>query len=427
MGIGLSTYPDSVRFLYALGNESRTLKLGLERISTLLESLGSPHRDVRFVHVAGTNGKGSVCAMIESALRAAGRRTGLYVSPHLVEPTERISVAGEPVSPAAFAGAFDAVHRKAEALLASGAIDSHPTYFETITAMAFLLYRELAAETVVLEVGMGGRLDATNVVLPLLSVITPVDYDHEGHLGVGLESIGREKAGIVKPGVPVVTGPQHPEVQALLEARARALGAQVTRWSQWSAEGLELGPHGSRFSVPGSPPLSIECPLAGEHQVSNALTAIAALRVLETPPEAIEEGLRRVRWPGRLERVTRRPEIVLDGAHNPSGARVLAGHIRRFYAGRRVRLVFGAMRDKALDEVAGILFPLAEEVVLTTVGHPRAVHPETILRLVDHPRLRVAPSLGEALGLARGSAPDDAWFITGSLYLVGAARALLVQ
>jgi len=427
MIMSLSTYPDSVRFLYSLGNETRAVKLGLERVSTLLEHLGSPQSGGSFVHVAGTNGKGSVCAMVESALRAGGRRTGLFTSPHLVEPTERIRISGEPVPPELFARAFDTVHQQAEALLAQGGLDAHPTYFETVTAMALLLFRELAAEVVVLEVGLGGRLDATNVVSPLLSVITPVDYDHESYLGTGLESIAGEKAGIIKPGVPLIIGPQHPPVQALLEARAAAAGSPIARFSDWTIVELEIDASGSRFAIPGPPPLRIECPLAGEHQVSNALTAIAALRLLATPPRAIEEGVRLVRWPGRLECVSRQPEIILDGAHNPAGARALASHIRRFYAGRRVRLVYGAMRDKAVTEVAGILFPLADEVILTSPDHPRAVRPEAIRGLVDHPRLRVAPSLPAALELLRQFSPDQVSFITGSLYLVGAARALLVQ
>ncbi|MCC7175326.1 MAG: bifunctional folylpolyglutamate synthase/dihydrofolate synthase [Bryobacterales bacterium] len=427
MGFCLSSYPDSVRFLYALGNETRAVKFGLERVSTLLDHLGSPHRACRFVHVAGTNGKGSVCALVESALRAAGLRTGLFTSPHLVEPTERIRICGDPVSPERFAGAFVTVHAQAERLLAQGRLDAHPTYFEMVTAMAFLLFRELAAETVVLEVGLGGRLDATNVVSPQLTVITPIDYDHEGHLGTALETIAGEKAGIIKPGVPLVTGPQRPEVQALLEARAKAAGAPVTRWSRHTAEDLLLTPRGSRFTIAGPPRLRIECPLAGEHQVANALTAVAALELLPAPPAAIEEGVRTTRWPARLECVSEEPEIILDGAHNPAGARVLADHIRRFYSGRRVRLVFGAMRDKALAEMAGILFPLAEEVILTAPDHPRAVRPELIHGLADHPKVRLAPSLPAAIQSLREPPPGDVAFVTGSLYLAGAARAMLVQ
>ncbi|MFB3776188.1 MAG: folylpolyglutamate synthase/dihydrofolate synthase family protein [Bryobacteraceae bacterium] len=425
MGLSLSSYPESVRYLYSLGNETKTVKLGLERVARLLAALGHPHHAARFVHVAGTNGKGSVCAMIESALRAAGLRTGLFTSPHLVEPTERIQLDGSPVAPALFADAFSTVHRHAESMLAEGGIDSHPTYFETVTAMAFLLFRDLGADVVVLEVGLGGRLDATNVVSPRLSVLTPIDYDHEAHLGKSLEAIASEKAGIIKPGAPVVTGPQPAVVQAVIEARAAEVGAPVFSLSEWKAENLELDACGSRFTAIGPGRYRIECPLAGEHQVSNALTAVAALHALQTPAQAVEEGIRATRWPGRLERVSRQPEVILDGAHNPAGALALARHIQRFYGGRRVWLIYGAMRDKAVAEAAGILFPAASEVILTAPDHPRAVRPEAIRDLVDHPRLHVAPSLADALRKLEQAAPEDAVFITGSLFLVGEAKALL--
>jgi dihydrofolate synthase/folylpolyglutamate synthase len=420
-------YPDSVSFLYALGNESKTAKLGLQSISALLEGLGNPHRASRFAHVAGTNGKGSVCAMIESALRASGRRTGLFTSPHLVEPTERIRVAGQPVSPELFGNAFERVHREAESLMARGVIDNHPTYFETVAAMAFLLFRDLKAEIVALEVGLGGRLDATNVVRPEVSVITPIDYDHETFLGKSLEAIAGEKAGIIKPGVPLVIGPQTPAIDALLAGRAAEMGAPVARSCDWKVEDLDLDARGARFTAAGPCRVNVACPLTGEHQVANALTAIAALHILGTPAAAIEEGLRRVSWPGRLECVSREPEIILDGAHNPAGALALSRYIQRFYAGRRVRLVYGSMRDKAVTEVAGILFPLAQEVILTAPAHPRAVRPEALRDLVDHPRIRVAASLAESLELLKDASPEDAIFITGSLFLVGEARALFVE
>lgn len=425
----LLSYPESVRFLYALGNESRSAKLGLETMQALLSRLGQPHLGPRFVHVAGTNGKGSVCAMIESCLREAGFRTGLFTSPHLVEPAERIQINGRPVSQDQFVHAFQQVHQTAEAMIAAGELVSHPTYFETITLMAFLLFRDLQAEIVALEVGLGGRLDATNVVEPQVSVITPVDYDHEAWLGKSLEAIASEKAGIIKPGVPVVLGPQRPPVEALLEDRAAGCHAPVSKWSAWSASGLEMSAYGSRFLAVGPRrSLQIECPLAGEHQVANALTAIAALDPLDLPAVAIQEGIRRARWPGRLERVRRQPEIVLDGAHNPAGALALARHIRAFYSSRTVKLVYGAMRDKAVTEAAGHLFPLAEEVTLTAPGVPRSVRPEALASLVDHPRLRTEPDVASALRYIEQSCrPDDAVFITGSLYLVGEARALLVQ
>lgn len=420
-------YPDSVRFLYALGNEIKTAKLGLDRILALLKSLDHPERACRFVHVAGTNGKGSVCAMIESSLRAAGIRTGLFTSPHLVEPTERIRIDGAPVSSDEFAAAFDQVHRAAERLLADGVLDSHPTYFETVAAMALVLFRDSRAETAILEVGLGGRLDATNVVHPQLCVITPIDYDHEAFLGKSLEAIAAEKAGILKPGVPAVLAPQRPEIEALLDRRAAEIGAPVVKACRWQAEELDLDPAGSRFVTRGPAWLPIECPLAGEHQVSNALTAIAALHALGIPHEAIVQGIAKVRWPGRLERVACRPDIILDGAHNPAGARALVRYIERFCDGRRVWLIYSAMRDKAVTEMAGILFPHAEQVILTAPHYPRALHPGTIRDLVDHPRLHVAAGLPEALKMLEQAAPEDVAFITGSLFLVGEARGLLVK
>jgi len=420
-------YPDSVRFLYALGNEARTAKLGLERMNALLEALGNPQRTGRFVHVAGTNGKGSTCAMIESGLRAAGLRTGLFTSPHLVEPTERIRIGGRPVSAELFASAFDRAHQAAEELLRDGRLECHPTYFETVTAMAFLLFRDLTVKTAVLEVGLGGRLDATNVVMPQLCVITPIDFDHETYLGKSLEAITREKAGILKPGTPAVFAEQRPEVAQTLEACAVAAGIEPIRSSRWKVEELTLHRGGSWFLAAGPRRLRIDCRLPGEHQVSNALTAIAALDYLGCPDEVIQEGIRQARWPGRLERVSSTPEIVLDGAHNPAGARALAAYLERFYAGRRVWLIYGAMRDKAVAEMSAILFPLADEVILTAPDQPRAVRPEAIREMVDHPRVRTAARLAGALALLTEAGPEDAVFISGSLFLVGEDRALLVQ
>lgn len=420
-------YPESVRFLYALGNEVKTAKLGLDRIAALLARLGDPHRACRFVHVAGTNGKGSVCAMIESALRTAGQRTGLFTSPHLVEPTERIRIDGEPVDPGLFARAFNQVHREAEALLAEGSLDFHPTYFETVTAMAFVLFRDLGVETAVLEVGLGGRLDATNVVTPTLCVITPIDFDHEAFLGRSIEAIAAEKAGILKSGVPAVIAAQRPGILEFLEERAAVAGTRVRPAEDWEVHDLDLDRRGSRFLAIGAARIPVECPLAGEHQAMNALTAVAALYEMGVPGDRITEGIRRVVWPGRLECVSEQPEIILDGAHNPSGARALAGHIRRFYHGRRVRLIYGCMRDKAVTEMAGILFPLADEVILTAADSPRSIRPQALRELVDHPCIRVTANLREALRFVDGAASQDAFFITGTLFLVGEARALLVK
>lgn len=416
-------YPDSVHFLYALGNEVKTAKLGLERIRTLLDALGRPQDRCRIVHVAGTNGKGSTCAMIESGLRAAGERTGLFTSPHLIEPTERIQISGRPVTAEEFTRAFDRVHQTVENLLAEGAIDLHTTYFETVTAMAFVIFAEERVDRVVLEVGLGGRLDATNVVLPELCVITPVDFDHEVFLGRSIEAIAGEKAGILKPGVPAVIARQREGAAQVIAARASELGVPTVWTRDAAVSGLSLDARGSSFRLGD---LEIRCPLAGEHQVENAVTAALALEQLGIARHAIEWGIAQAEWPGRLERVSERPEIVLDGAHNPAGARALAAYIGRFYQGRKVRLIFGAMRDKAVAEIGGILFPLAQEVIATAPRQARALAPETLAAVADHPRLRIARDIEEALAMAREDAgADDAIFVTGSLFLVAEARAIL--
>jgi dihydrofolate synthase / folylpolyglutamate synthase len=410
-------YPDSVEFLYALGNEIKTAKLGLERIGAVLDALGRPQGRCRIVHVAGTNGKGSTCAMIEAAIRASGATTGLFTSPHLSQPTERIRIDGLPISAEEFAAAFDEVHEAVENLLADGRIDLHTTYFETVTAMALLVFAR-RAERIVLEVGLGGRLDATNVVTPELTVITPVDFDHEQFLGRGIEAIAGEKAGILKAGVPTVFARQRPEAAVVLDRRAAELCVPVVHAADLAVEDLALHPSGSRFRVGG---LTVDCPLAGAHQVENAVTAVAALRTLGVPDRAITAGIAASRWPGRLERIAESPDIVVDGAHNPAGARALAAYIDRFYAGRRVVLIFGAMRDKAVDEIAGALFPRAAEVILTAPHQARAVSPDALRDVADHPNVRTAANVADALAVARSSRPDVI-FVTGSLFLVAEAR-----
>ena len=405
------TYPDSVRFLYALGNEIKTAKLGLERIRKVLEALGNPQDAYRVVHVAGTNGKGSTCAMIEAGLRTARVRTGLFTSPHLVEPTERIQIDGEAVTPEQFQRAFEVVHGTAENL----DLDCHPTYFETVAAMGFWLFREMGVETAVVETGLGGRLDATNVVNPALTIITPIDFDHEMYLGHTLAAIAGEKAGILKAGAPAVFAPQRPEAAAVLEARAAELRIRVIHAADFPIEDLEIDARGSRFS-------GLTCPLAGEHQVGNAILAALALQALGVSPRGICEA----RWPGRLEQVAPNPDILLDGAHNPAAARALASYLERFYSDRRLWLIYGAMRDKAVDEVGGILFPLAHELIFAAPNSSRALRPEALLHMAG--RGKASANVGDALGMARDRASaEDAIVITGSLFLVGEARAHLVR
>jgi dihydrofolate synthase / folylpolyglutamate synthase len=419
-------YPDSVHFLYALGNEIKTAKFGLERIAAVLDALGRPQDRCRFVHVAGTNGKGSVCAMVEAGLRAAGQHTGLFTSPHLAEPAERIRIDGQPIARERFTEVFNEVHACAERMLAAGEIDLHPTYFETVTAMAMLVFAGDRTDRVVLEVGLGGRLDATNVVNPELCVITPVDFDHEAYLGRSLEAIAGEKAGILKPAVPAVFAPQRPEARQVLNARAAELGTAVSRVEDWRVENLQLNARGSRFRLMPVG-LDIACPLPGEHQVENAATAARALHAIGVARQAIEQGIARAQWPGRLERISQNPEIIVDGAHNPAGARALAAYIECFYSGRHVRLIFGAMRDKAVAEIAGILFPLAQQVIVTAPRQARALSPETMRDMAEHADVCVAANLEEALASVRDAGPDDVVFVTGSLFLVAEARALLLR
>jgi dihydrofolate synthase/folylpolyglutamate synthase len=391
-------YPDSVRFLYALGNESRSMKLGLERMLAVCEALGHPERGMRFVHVAGTNGKGSVCAMTEAALRASGLRTGLYTSPHLVSPTERIQIGGAEVDEATFARAFNTVHRAVQGLR------EHPTYFETVTAMAFVLFREAACDIAILEVGLGGRLDATNVVTPVVCAITPISFDHQRHLGYTLPEIATEKAGILKPGVPAAVAPQPAEAMEAIERRAREVGAPL-------------------HPVDPDEELGFQPSLLGRHQLVNARTARAVLRLLGVPDDAIRAGIQHTYWPGRLERMRREPEIFLDGAHNQAGAAALADFIREYRGGRKVWIVFAVMRDKDIAPITDLLFPLAHELVLTAPAMDRAMHPEEI---PAPERRRIAPSIREALRIVSSeAAPDDLVFITGSLFLVGEARAIL--
>jgi dihydrofolate synthase/folylpolyglutamate synthase len=416
------SYPDSVQYLYSLGNEIKAgAKLGLDRMRELLAGLGHPEFSQRFIHVAGTNGKGSTSAVIASALRQSGLRTGLYTSPHLIEPTERININGANVTKERFAGSFSTVHQIAEQMLLAEKLDAHPSYFETVTAMALLLFKE-DCDISVIEVGLGGRLDATNVITPEICVITPVAYDHEAYLGNTLESIAAEKAGILKAGIPVVMATQEPAARAVIENRARELNCPLIRTEDHALTKVEAATQGCRFNMDGE---SYTCTLAGRHQIENAKAAILACQALALSPESIRAGLRTVRWPGRLELISKQPDFILDGAHNPAGAAALASYIREFHSNRPVWLVYGAMRDKAVEEVAEQLFPLADKLIATAPDFPRALRPQAILELSTHREAVTAGTVAEAIQLARRAPRNAVVFFTGSLFLVGEARAIL--
>ena len=415
------------------------IKLGLGTMRTVLASFGGPHGAVPCVHVAGTNGKGSVCAMLAEILAGQGLKVGLYTSPHLVRVEERIRVGGRMISERDFCRLAGTVKRRIERLLADGTLGAPPTFFEVLTLIAFLFFRESRVDIAVIETGMGGRFDATNVVIPLVSVITSVSRDHQEHLGRTLAAIAFEKAGIIKPGVPVVCGAESRIATRIVRAQAAERGAPVTdvfgrarRLTAAEAPGLPDGRTAFRYEADGRV-LRLSPGLLGAHQGRNAAVAASAALVLDrvwrpVPAAAIVRGIARARWAGRLEVLGRRPLVLVDGAHNEAGAVAL----RAYLDGLRPRplvVVFTMMKDKAIGRVAGILFPAADKVVVTTIPFARDASPGDILRRARacREKVTVEPSLRKAVALARAEAgPGGAVVITGSLFLVGEAKRLRI-
>jgi dihydrofolate synthase / folylpolyglutamate synthase len=438
-------YPEAVRYLLSLGRElaaptqAAAAKFDLQNITVLMERLGRPDRAYPTIHIAGTNGKGSTAAFMESILRHAAFRTGLNTSPHLERINERIRINGEELSDQRFAETFTRIHSVIEQLLAEGKLHAHPTYFECVTALAFEAFAQERVEFAVIEVGLGGRLDATNIITPVVSVITRIDFDHENFLGHSLREIAGEKAGIMKFGVPVVTTPQLPEAQEILQARAaenHCAFVETTSAFRIDHEDLHAGCVRARVTeVATGTPFSVAPQLPGRFQLQNALNALAAARLLQEKQflisnDDIDRGIAETQWPGRLEKLQSQPDLYLDGAHNPGAARELARFLEENFKSRRIILIYGAMRDKAVDEVTGLLLPLASEVIFTQPNNPRAVSANQLAQIASHHALHhsvvsdAAAALGAALATAR---PDDAIFVTGSLYLVGQLRHIWKQ
>jgi dihydrofolate synthase/folylpolyglutamate synthase len=446
------TYDEAVRALLALGRElaspqhARVQKFGLENISVLAEALGGPQLAAPCIHIAGTNGKGSTAAMLESILEQAGFRTGLYTSPHLERINERIRIAGEDISDDGFARAWDKVHSAIEKLMAAGKLAAHPTFFECITAIAFVAFADARVEFAIYEVGLGGRLDATNIVTPLVAVITPIDFDHENFLGHSIEEIAGEKAGIIKDKAWVVSatprgvaGSGGSVAADVIARRCAAQNARLFEIDQiWAladddVERLEDGFYRATVSsMTLNETLTVAPSLPGRFQIRNALAAATAARLLNdknftVTTAAIEQGIASARWPGRLERISAEPPVYLDGTHNPGGARELARFWRENFSGRKIVLVYGAMRDKAVDEIAGQLFPLAAHVILTEPRQPRAISAKLLEEMTadlaaEHEVVadpREALERGIALARERGGVV----FATGSLFLVGDLRS----
>jgi dihydrofolate synthase/folylpolyglutamate synthase len=392
------------------------MKFGLEAMRALMAEMGHPERAFPTLLVSGTNGKGSVVAYCDSALRASGLRTGRYTSPHLVRVNERIAVGGRAITDGDLARAVREIKAAAGRLVRRGVLEAHPTYFEVLTAAAFAHFRRKRVDVALLEVGLGGRLDATNVSDPLASAIVSVDFDHEVYLGRTLAAIAREKAGVMRKGRTTVVGPLPGEARRAVLARAHVVGARVVE--------------ASRHRL--SPALR---PLPGAHQRENLRVAIGLLaeaRRAGVPVDlqALPRAVARTRWPGRLERIPGDPPLLLDGAHNPAGARALAAHLASL---PRYVLLFGAMGDKDVRGLARALFPRAVEVVLTRPRVARAATPDALARRSAGlaRRVRREPSVARALALARRLArthgPSTTVVVAGSLYLVGAVQAILAR
>jgi len=399
---------DALQYLFGL--EQFGIKFGLENIAAIVERLGHPERAFESVHIAGTNGKGSVTAMVDAALRAAGHRSARYTSPHLVDLSERFVIGGRRVDQRDLANAVDDVRTVIDSLRAAGVLTVQPTFFEVTTAVAFELFRRAGVEVAVLEVGLGGRLDATNVVAPpqlVATAITSIAFDHQLYLGSTLREIAFEKAGIIKAGVPVVVGPLDPEPMEAIEGVARERGAPIVRATAADAAGLSIG-------------------LRGSHQAANAAIAIRLLEIVDRhgvriPAEAIAEGLARPGWPGRLE--TRAlgdgRELLMDAAHNPAGAAALASYLEG--EGAKRPLVFAAMRDKDVTGMFAALLPAVSRLVVTRASNARSADPDA---LAERART-IAPGLPVSIEPLISDALAEAWrhsphiVVAGSIFLLG--------
>jgi dihydrofolate synthase / folylpolyglutamate synthase len=444
------SYQTAIARMFALGYElsqTPSHKFDLAHMRVLLAALDNPERRFPSVLIAGTNGKGSTASTLASILQASGSRTGLYTSPHLVRINERIRIDGEQVGDDDFALVHDLVDRTAERLVSEGELPWHPSFFEMLTAIAFEYFARRKVDIAVLEVGMGGRLDATNVVEPRVSVITDISLDHQKYLGETVAEIAVEKAGIIRPGGVVVTLPQQPQANdvignTILDRGARAVNAvpYVPPVSPASSEyraDSATKPPVSRYpmQVMGEQ-IMVETPLLGRHQLRNVALAIATAEELSrqgfpVTASSIERGIRETHWAGRFQVLPAKdgsPEFVFDVAHNPAGAWALRSTLSAGYPDRPLTFVFGAMRDKAIGEMAEILFPLADCVIATRADNPRAATPGEIREAASRTSTPIeeAADAADAMEMAKNEAgTDNVVVITGSIYIVGEAMRLL--
>lgn len=404
------SFDEAYSYLLSLGHETLTIKLGLANTEALLAALGNPQQSLLSVQIAGTNGKGSTAVMLESICRAAGIRVGLFTSPHLISITERIRIDGEEISESEFARLTTQVKETANELVRRGALQTLPTFFEHVTAIALLAFREANVELAILETGLGGRLDSTTAAGAQIVAITPIAMDHEEYLGHTLAEIAAEKAAIIRPGVTAVLAPQEPDALAVIQQRCQTVC--VTPRLVTSQDSATLG-------------------LRGRHQLTNAAVAVALAEALrergfEISQQAVVSGLKTANHPGRLELWETKPPILFDGAHNPAAARALREYLIEFIH-QPITMIFGAMRDKVLHEIEAILFQAARQVILTELDNPRAASLEDLRAAApasfNENRIHQAKSAEAALRTAHQiSDANGLIVVTGSLYLIGAAQ-----
>lgn len=413
--------------------QSLGIKFGLDNVRTVLSSFDNPHQDYPSLLVAGTNGKGSVCAMLAKILTLHGFRAGLYTSPHLVRVEERVRIGERIISSRSFCRLLTILKERIEELIASKRLPSPPTHFEHLTCLAFLYFKEKKVDMTVMEVGMGGRFDATNVVEPAVSVITTISGEHQKFLGESQAQIAFEKAGIMRPGVPVVCGVEEREAQETIKKGAEEMHAPF--YSVFAREGGFIAKKTGRgysfvYRTDGEK-YTFSPSLRGEHQGKNAAVAIAVASRLARNWRKLEkrkilEGIEKTRWEGRLEVVSRSPLVILDGAHNPEGAQALKKYIEDFLPSPLI-LIFAVMRDKEIAKISEILFPAAERVILTQFPYFRAASPEEIKAEAPgfQDRIVIEPDLSRALDLAlQGAGSQGCVLIAGSLFLVGEIKKM---
>lgn len=426
-------FDEALAYLMSLGHETLTAKLGLRNTELLLEALGNPQQDFRSLQIAGTNGKGSTAAIVDSIVRTAGIRSGLYTSPHLISITERIRIGGQAINGDYFAQLAGEVRDASETLVEQKRLSTYPTFFEQVTAIALLAFKQAKVDLAIVETGLGGRLDATTCARAETVAITPIELDHEEHLGETIDKIAAEKAAIVRPGVIAIIAPQSPVAREVILEMCQL--SNVTPIFDENRTNIEGSTRDGRFCISLKTAANsyqrVWLSLRGRHQITNASLAVLIAEALREkgfviPRAAIIQGIGSAEHPGRLELINGSPAILFDGAHNPSGAQALREYLDEF-AVRPLTVVFGAMRDKKLEQMAEILFPTADQLVLTQVDNARTAKAEVLQqladRMLDANRITCTNSVSEAITAAlERTSPKGLICFTGSLYLIGEAK-----